>query len=81
MADNTHISTREDWLYVAGVLDESSRRIVGLSMSHQSGRSLPDTRLAIFDYIECWYNRQRLHSALGDRSPAAFEQAFLTSTT
>jgi putative transposase len=30
---------------------------------------------ALFDYIEVFYNRQRLHSALGYRSPAAFEQA------
>src|SRR5689334_9816193 len=31
-------------------------------------------RLAIFDYLEVWYNRQRLHSALGYLSPAAFER-------
>lgn len=37
--------------------------------------------LALFDYIECWYNRQRLHSALGYRTPVAFEQAFTISTT
>lgn len=37
-----------------------------------------DTRahahIAIFEYIEAWYNRQRLHSALGYLSPAEFEQ-------
>ena len=27
----------------------------------------------IFDYIEAFYNRQRLHSALNFRSPASFE--------
>jgi putative transposase len=31
-------------------------------------------RQAIFEWIEVWYNRQRRHSALGYRSPAAFEQ-------
>jgi transposase InsO family protein len=31
-------------------------------------------RLAIFEYIEVWYNRQRRHSALGYLSPVAFEQ-------
>ncbi len=30
-------------------------------------------RTAIFDWLEVFYNRQRLHSALGYRSPAAFE--------
>ena len=28
---------------------------------------------AIFEYIEVFYNRQRLHSALGYLSPAAYE--------
>lgn len=32
-------------------------------------------RPALFDYIEVFYNRQRLHSALGYRSPADFECA------
>jgi putative transposase len=31
-------------------------------------------RTAIFEYIEGWYNRQRLHSTLGYLSPLAFEQ-------
>ena len=32
-------------------------------------------REALFDYIEVFYNRQRLHSALDYRTPAAFECA------
>jgi putative transposase len=31
-------------------------------------------RLQIFDYIEGFYNRTRLHSSLGYKSPLAFEQ-------
>jgi putative transposase len=31
-------------------------------------------RTTIFEYIEVWYNRQRLHSTLGYLSPVEFEQ-------
>ena len=30
---------------------------------------------AIFEYLECWYNRKRRHSSLGYVSPEAFEAA------
>jgi putative transposase len=30
--------------------------------------------LAVFDYIEGWYNRRRRHSALDYRSPMAYEK-------
>lgn len=31
-------------------------------------------RLAVFDYIEVFYNRTRQHSALDYQSPASYEQ-------
>lgn len=34
-----------------------------------------DARSAIFEFIEVWYNRQRLHSSLGYVSPFEFEQS------
>ncbi len=34
-----------------------------------------EARSAIFEYIEGWYNRVRLHSTLGYRSPLEFEQS------
>jgi len=34
-----------------------------------------EARSAIFDFIEVWYNRQRLHSSLGYLSPIEFEQS------
>lgn len=37
-------------------------------------RSHADARLALFDYIEAWYNPHRRHSALGQVSPINFEQ-------
>lgn len=36
--------------------------------------SRAQARLAVFDYIECWYNRHRLHSALEYRTPTEQEQ-------
>jgi transposase InsO family protein len=151
LADITYIDTLEGFLYLAGILDVFSRRVVGwamaehmredlveaalrlalaqrqpsrnllhhsdqgsqytsdhyrallaqhhitLSLSHSGDcydnammESLWGTlkaecatapfpsraaaRLAIFDYLEVWYNRQRLHSALGYTSPASFER-------
>jgi putative transposase len=35
-----------------------------------------EARLAVFDYIEVFYNRERLHSSLGYLSPAEFERRF-----
>ena len=34
-------------------------------------------RSAVFDYIERFYNRQRLHSTLGYCSPVAYERQFV----
>lgn len=33
-----------------------------------------DARSKVFDYIEVFYNRQRLHTALHYHSPAEFEK-------
>jgi transposase InsO family protein len=151
VTDITYIPTDEGWLYLAGVLDLCSRKIVGWSMAehmetelvqdaltmalarrspeagllHHSDRgsqyasddyqqalevggmicsmsgrgecwdnacmesfwstlktelvhheryaTREQARQSIFEYIEVFYNRQRLHSALGYRSPEAFE--------
>lgn len=39
----------------------------------QQWHSLEEVKLALFDYIETFYNRQRLHSALNYESPIDFE--------
>lgn len=41
---------------------------------HERFASLDQARGKVFEYIEVFYNRQRLHSALGYRSPAEFEK-------
>ena len=42
-------------------------------------RTRDEARLAVFEYIEGWYNPHRLHSTLGYKSPIEFEQQALTS--
>ncbi len=152
VSDMTCVPTKEGWLYVAGVLDQCSRRLLGLAMAPRLDASLPEAALrqalirragkhrglihhsdqgvqyasdlyqktlrrhglvpsmsrkahctdnahmesfwatlktelpvegafatrkqaslAIFEYVEVFYNRKRLHSALGFQSPVDFE--------
>lgn len=37
-----------------------------------------DAKLAIFDYIEVFYNRRRRHTAIGNVPPVTFEAAHFT---
>ena len=32
---------------------------------HHNFKSVEEAKLAVFEYIEVWYNRKRLHSSLG----------------
>lgn len=151
VVDITYIATDEGWLYLAGVMDLCTRKIVGWSMAdhmrtdlaadalrmaiarrgrrqgllHHSDRGVQyasedyqhlleqqgmvcsmsgrgdcwdnaamesfwstlktelvhhehyatreQARASIFEYIEVFYNRNRLHSSLGYKSPEAFE--------
>mgnify|MGYP001195401729 CR=1 FL=1 len=151
VTDITYVETGEGWLYLAGVLDLYSRRLIGWAMGSSLETALPlaalsmalrrrrpsagllhhsdrgcqyasaayrsaldrhgciasmsrrgncydnatmeafwstlkheliyrrsfasrdEATTAIFDYIECFYNRTRLHSALGFKSPLDYE--------
>lgn len=42
---------------------------------HDDYRIRDEARVALFEYIEIFYNRQRRHSAIGYQSPMAFEES------
>ena len=153
VSDLTYVPTAEGWLYVAGVLDRCTRRLVGWAMGSSLDTALPlaaltmalnqrrpcaglihhsdrgvqyasaayrtalsdhglvasmsrsgncydnaameafwsslknelvhrrrfltrqEAKTAIFEYIEGFYNRSRLHSALGYKSPLDYESS------
>ena len=42
----------------------------------QSYRTRAEAQSDIFEYLEIWYNRGRLHSSLGYLSPVQYEEAY-----
>ena len=52
------------------------------SVKHELGEHFEgcgEAKMALFDYIEVFYNQQRRHSTLGHVSPAAFERRMIGS--
>ena len=47
----------------------------GELVNHEHYRTRDEARGSVFEYIEAFYNRQRIHSTLGYLSPADFESA------
>ena len=45
---------------------------------HRKYRTRDEARRDIFDYIEIFYNRERLHSSLGYLPPADYEKLIAT---
>ena len=37
-------------------------------------KTMAETKQMIFDYIEVYYNRQRIHSSIGYMTPSEYEQ-------
>lgn len=44
---------------------------------HSKFQTRDDAHMALFDYIEVFYNRQRRHSSINYMSPAAFEKSLI----
>jgi putative transposase len=68
--DITYLRTGEGWLYLATVTGLATKMVTGWQMYYQ--QSFPGrarARFAVADYIEVFYNRRRLHSSLGYRTP------------
>jgi len=42
---------------------------------HEHYTTAGQAKMAVFHYIEVWYNRRRKHSALGYRTPVQMEEA------
>ena len=53
---------------------ESCFSLLKRELGHKMYKSLSEARGDIFEWIEGWYNTQRLHSALGYMSPVEFEK-------
>jgi transposase InsO family protein len=68
-----------------------NRRIHGSAITNRMRRSRAnwstmrwttrdEAKSAVVTWIEEWYNRERMHSSLGDISPLEFESQFVTET-
>lgn len=44
-------------------------------------RTREEARVAIFDFIEAWYDPRRRHSALAYAAPIEFERRFVEAVT
>jgi putative transposase len=50
-------------------------------LSRHRFKSHAEAKMAVFEWIEGWYNPHRRHSALGYRSPVNYEQAHQRTTS
>jgi putative transposase len=42
-------------------------------LNRHAWRTIDDVSVAVFEWVEAWYNRRRRHSALGYLSPLEYE--------
>jgi transposase InsO family protein len=60
--------------YDNAAMESLFSKLKGESVERSTIKSRQEARQAIFEYIECFYNRVRRHSTLQDMSPMAYEQ-------
>ena len=60
--------------YDNAVIESFFSTLKGECVERSSFQTRQQARQAIFEYIECFYNRVRRHSTLKDLSPVAYEQ-------
>lgn len=90
--DITYVPTWSGFLCLAIVLDAFSRRIVGWAMAEsffatlerevtdrQTFKSQTEATMAIFRWLEGWYNPHRRHSSLGYLSRINYENKMLSN--
>jgi transposase InsO family protein len=66
--------SRKGNCYDNAVSESFFATLKGELVEQQQYRSRDDARRSIFEYIECYYNRQRMHSTLGYLCPVDYEQ-------
>ena len=49
-------------------------------IDRRSWKSFAEARMAIFTWIEAWYNPRRRHKGLGQKSPVNFEKELQANT-
>jgi transposase InsO family protein len=66
--------TTAEYFYDNAVCESFFKTLKSELVDRQSWPTRAQLRTAVFDYIECFYNRQRRHSSLDYLSPAEYEK-------
>ena len=70
--------SRKGNCYDNAVVESFFKSLKAEVVDYRRFKTREEARSAIFDYIEVFYNRKRIHSTLGYLSPVAFEQQKLS---
>jgi len=68
--------SRKDNCWDNAVAESFFKTLKSEMIYHEKFTTIYKAELAVFEYIEVWYNRKRLHSALGYKTPVEIENEF-----